>query len=112
MKSNIKDWISFFRATCISWGLLNLFMLLVAVLIMWIEGMKGYMFSVLFGLFSIIYLVAVSTIIKNIRLEPILIWKLLTIGFLSFVIYQNIDFIVTVFLNQGRYPCNLGANCP
>lgn len=112
MKSNIKDWISFFRSTCIGWGLLNLFMLLVAVLIMWIDGVKGYMFSILFGLFSTIYLIAVSSIIKNIRLESILIWKLLTVGFLSFVIYQNIDFIVTVFLNQGRYPCNLGASCP
>jgi len=65
-----------------------------------------------FGLFSMIYLIVISSIIKNIRLEPILKWKLLTIGFLSFVIYQNIDFIVTVFLNQGRYPCNLGASCP
>jgi len=79
---------------------------------MWTEGVEGYMFSVLFGLFSIIFLAVVSSIIKNIRFEPILIWKLLTIGFLGFVIYQNIDFIVTVFLNQGRYPCNLGASCP
>ncbi|MBL6663335.1 MAG: hypothetical protein ISP71_04440 [Flavobacteriales bacterium] len=109
---NKRGLIDFFRATCIGWGILNLFFLFIIILIMWIEGIKGYYFLIHIILLTFVYLLVMIKIIRDIKLEIKSIWKLITIGFLIFVSYQNYDFAQIVINNNGRYPCSLGASCP
>jgi len=107
-----KGWIAFFRATCISWGMFNLLFLFIFILIMWIEGALGYYFIPPIVFLTLIYSILIYKIVMDVKIEVLSIWKLIAIGFLMFVSYQNYDFAHTVIQNNGRYPCAYGANCP
>jgi len=104
--------IKFLKKTSIIIGVINLIVHFLTILIMWIEGIKGYYFFVFPIVFLLIYSLVIFNILRNLKSNLFDPLKLLTIGLLCWIAYINIDFIYSVLINNGYYPCELGASCP
>jgi len=109
---SLNQLVKFSRATAISIGLINIIVLGIYILVIWIEGISGYFFFPFSILFTSLYTLIILKIIRTTILSWKALWKIITMVFLTWLIYINVAFMITIIKNGVFYPCPFGANCP
>jgi hypothetical protein len=79
---------------------------------MWIKGLEGYYFLIFPAIFLLVYSLITIDILKNIKVNSFTFVTFISLTFICWVSYLNIEIIYTIILNDGWYPCKYGASCP